>query len=322
MDNLNDREHLPALDIAPIAEAPPERDSAFDPPVAVDAPGSPGFWQAVPRVAREVPTLGNTFVFFALAVGVTLTLGLLIIAIATLVTPHRSADFRTMALDTRLAVPSQALEYLALLAVAVLLFRNIWQRPFWQTLHWNGAAVVRRWIPLLMTGVALGLLNGAASNVLPMPKEAPILNDLMRSTTGAWLMFLFGTTLAPLMEELAFRGFLLPSLINFFNWRTRRAQTPENFEVAQAPRATSPVIVPISILLASIPFALLHSEQVAGAWAPVLLIGVVSVVLCIIRLWTRSLAASTFVHAAYNCTLFAGMMIASDGFRHLDKLNS
>jgi membrane protease YdiL (CAAX protease family) len=87
-------------------------------------------------------------------------------------------------------------------------------------------------------------------------------------------------------------------------------------------RQTSPLIVPVSILLASVPFALLHSEQVSGAWAPVLLIGIVSVVLCIVRLWTRSLAASAFVHATYNFTLFAGMAIASDGFRHLDKLNN
>ena len=99
-----------------------------------------------------------------------------------------------------------------------LLFRAIWQRPFWQAIHWNAPAVAKRWIPLLGAGLVLGLLNGAASNLLPMPKEAPILNDLMRSTTGAWLMFLFGTTLAPLMEEIAFRGFLLPSLINFFRW--------------------------------------------------------------------------------------------------------
>jgi membrane protease YdiL (CAAX protease family) len=76
------------------------------------------------------------------------------------------------------------------------------------------------------------------------------------------------------------------------------------------------------VLLASTPFALMHGAQVSWAWAPVLLIGVVSVVLCIVRLWTRSLAASTLVHATYNFTLFVGMAISSDGFRHLEKLNN
>jgi len=322
MDNLNDLEHQPALDIAPVAEASPESVSTPDPVLAAESPYSPLISQPAPRIAREVPTLGNTFLFFVLAVAVTLTVGILIVAIATLSAPHHRTDFKAFALDPRLAIPSQALEYLALLATAALVFRGIWRRPFWQTIHWNAPAVVRRWIPLLIAGVALGLLNGAASNVLPMPKEAPILNDLMRSTTGAWLMFLFGTTLAPLLEEIAFRGFLLPSLINFFNWRTRRRPLSDDSVTPMPPRQPSPLIVPTSVLLASVPFALLHAEQVSGAWAPVLLIGVVSVVLCIIRLWTRSLAASALVHATYNFTLFAGMMIASDGFRHLEKLNN
>jgi membrane protease YdiL (CAAX protease family) len=322
MDNVNGSPYQPEVDSTAIAEAQHEIALTSDPEIHSDAPDLPAGPFPAPRIAREVPTLGDTFLFFILAIALTFILGIAAIAAAQLLPAFRHEDFKTIALDARLSIPSQALEYLALLGTTVLLFRSIWQRPFWQAVHWNAPAVIRRWIPLLIIGVALGLLNGAASNVLPMPKEAPILNDLMRSTSGAWLMFVFGVTMAPLIEEIAFRGFFLPSLINFFNWRTRRNQLPESFITPLPPRQPSALIVPISILLASIPFALLHSEQVSGAWAPVLLIGVVSVVLCIIRLWTRSLAASAFVHATYNFTLFAGMMIASDGFRHLDKLNN
>lgn len=321
MDNLNNLKHQPGLDIAPVTEASPDGTPTSEPIILADVADSQVISQPRP-IERELPTLGNTLVFFALAVAVTLMLGLLILSVAAFFSPGHSRDFRALVLDPRLAVPSQAIEYLVLLALTVLLFRNLWDRPFWRTIHWNAPVIARRWIPLLVVGVALGLLNGVASNLLPMPKEAPILNDLMRSTAGAWLMFLFGTTLAPLLEEIAFRGFLLPSLINFFNRRTRRPQLPGNILAPLPSGDGSPLIAPIAILLASVPFALLHSEQVSGAWAPVLLIGVVSIVLCIIRLWTRSLAASTFVHATYNFTLFAGMMIASDGFRHLDKLNN
>jgi len=327
MDNLNDSPYLREPDSTLIAEAHQAIAPAPNPAIAVDAETPEANAQiaprlAPPRLAPDVPTLGNTVLFFLLAVGVTLSVGILIVIIATLLAPHRPTDFRVLAFDARLAIPAQAVEYLALLAATAALFRGIWQRPFWQAIHWNAPTMVKRWIPLLITGLALGLLNGAASNLLPMPKEAPILNDLMRSTAGAWLMFLFGTTLAPLLEEIAFRGFLLPSLINFLSGRTRRKQLPESISAPLPRKQVSPFIVPVSILLASVPFALLHSEQVSGAWAPVLLIGIVSVVLCIVRLWTRSLAASAFVHATYNFTLFAGMMIASDGFRHLDKLNN
>ena len=245
-------------------------------------------------------------------------------ALAQLFPAFRHQDFKTLALDARLTIPSQALEYLALLGTTALLFRSHLATSLLAELS-IGTPPSSRSVgcSLLGTGLVLGLINGAASNLLPMPKEAPILNDLMRSTTGAWLMFLFGTTLAPLMEEIAFRGFLLPSLINFFRWLTRRKQLPEDLDSASTAKPT--VTAHRSRLDPARQYSLspcMHSEQVSGAWAPVLLIGIVSIVLCIIRLWTRSLAASAFVHATYNFTLFAGMMIASDGFRHLDKLNN
>jgi hypothetical protein len=34
-----------------------------------------------------------------------------------------------------------------------------------------------------------------------------------------------------------------------------------------------------------------------------------------------SLAASVLVHAAYNLTLFLGILVETGGFRHLDKLS-
>ena len=73
-------------------------------------------------------------------------------------------------------------------------------------------------------------------------------------------------------------------------------------------------------LTVSAPFALMHAEQVGNAWGPVLLLYCVSLILCTVRLATRSLAASTLVHASYNFMLFAVMFAETDGFRHLDKM--
>jgi Na+-translocating ferredoxin:NAD+ oxidoreductase RnfD subunit len=47
----------------------------------------------------------------------------------------------------------------------------------------------------------------------------------------------------------------------------------------------------------------------------------VSIVLCLVRLCAHSLAASALVHAAYNGTIFVAIFIATDGFRHLDKIS-
>ena len=69
-------------------------------------------------------------------------------------------------------------------------------------------------------------------------------------------------------------------------------------------------------------FALMHSPQVSHAWAPLVLIGMVSVVLCVIRLTLNSVAAGVVVHAAYNFTLFAGMLAQTGGFRHLERMTN
>jgi membrane protease YdiL (CAAX protease family) len=308
----------PAL--PPNSTIDPALDSTIDPaaetlepwPLSEQLQDPPSF-PAPPRVA-DIPSLAHTFLFFALAILVLLLGELTTIGIGRKLPPFRHEDFTTLASDARLMIPAQALQYAALLGLTAILFAAIWQEPFWKTIHWNIPAVTRRWVALVGLGLLLGLGSSLASNLLPMPKEAPILNDLMHSSTGAWLMLIFGTTGAPLLEELAFRGFLLPSLINLFHGFERNHRlSPTNFLL---------VGIPVSILLTSLPFALLHSLQVSYAWAPILLIGIVSIALCIVRLWTKSLAASTLVHATYNCSLFLGMLIASDGFRHLEKLNN
>jgi hypothetical protein len=76
----------------------------------------------------------------------------------------------------------------------------------------------------------------------------------------------------------------------------------------------------IGSILTSIPFAWMHAEQTGSSLGPFLLLICVSLVLCWIRLSTRSLASSVLVHACYNLLLFSLMMLGTGGFRHLDKM--
>ena len=75
------------------------------------------------------------------------------------------------------------------------------------------------------------------------------------------------------------------------------------------------------MILAAIPtslaFAAVHSSQNANAWGPFVLLCSVSLVLCAVRLASRSVAASTLTHATYNCTLFVVMFFHTHGFQHL-----
>jgi uncharacterized protein len=87
----------------------------------------------------------------------------------------------------------------------------------------------------------------------------------------------------------------------------------------QHPVWSVPAMILVS-LYTSIAFALMHGEQTAYSLGPFLLLIGVSLVLSAVRLSTRSLAASTLVHASYNFMLFFIMAVGTHGFRHMDKL--
>ena len=76
----------------------------------------------------------------------------------------------------------------------------------------------------------------------------------------------------------------------------------------------------ISAVLTSILFALMHAQQLANAWWSVTILFGVSMALTYVRVQLRSVAASAILHASYNLFVFAGLFIATGGYRHLDRL--
>lgn len=309
-------------------------DSNYDAPATPEpeivAPEPPGYlWRPIeptvpeaipveaapaPKPPRLIPHLGHVFVFFILAIPAFIG-GWMLTFFALLLLPHHANAKVLMARMTH-EIPwlmaAQAVAYGLEWALAVIIFTVWWNRPFLEGIHWNVKPAMRWFFALAVLGIGTGVVISLAGHFVPMPRSAPILDDLSKSRAGAWMLTIFGVTVAPLTEELAFRGFLLPGLLNTFRWLQRLGAISE--------QAVRVVGIPLSILLTSIPFALLHSEQVSNSWGPLLLIGMVSVVLCIVRLRTDSVAAGVVVHAAYNSTLFAGLIIQTGGFHHLDKL--
>jgi uncharacterized protein len=284
-----------------------------------EAPPSEDLYHAEIRPpVSDLPHLSHAVLFFVLTVPMLLIgEGLsLFLAKQSHLFGNKSyqAIFNLMASDARIALPAQALTYLLTVLAAFAIFPVLWRRPFSQGIHWNLDAARARFLWLLALGLGLGFGITLLGYYLPMPKDPPIMQDMMGSQLGAWMMLIFGITFAPLLEELAFRGFLLPGLIHALRWLMQR-------EILSS-EALSWVAIPLSVLLTTIPFALLHATQVSHAWAPLLLIGLVSIALCVVRLRLKSVAASTVVHAAYNFMLFAGLLWQTEGFRHLERLNS
>ena len=265
---------------------------------------------------RLIPNIGHVLVFLLLLIPA--LIGGYAIALFSIYATHphvRVAELmHEIGRNVMYAISMQAAIYLVLWALAALVFSLWWDRSFATGIHWNLSTALRNVLLLAGLGVISGLAITIAGNFLPMPKAPPILEDLTKSAAGAWALMIFGVTLAPLTEELAFRGFLLPSLVNIFRWFERRRLISAS--------TVRYIGVPLAILLTSIPFALMHAQQVSDSWGPVLLIGCVSVILCIVRLTTDSVAAGVVVHACYNLTLFSGLLYQTDWFRHLDKLKT
>jgi membrane protease YdiL (CAAX protease family) len=144
---------------------------------------------------------------------------------------------------------------------------------------------------------------------------------MFSSPGAAWLMFAFGTTIAPFFEEMFFRGFLLPALCTAWDWLVEQVkhEAAPPLDANGHPEWSLPAMAVASVLT-SIPFALLHVDQQGHSLGPFLLLIVVSLVLCTVRLKTRSLAASTLVHACYNFIIFSLALIGTGGFRHFDKM--
>jgi membrane protease YdiL (CAAX protease family) len=279
----------------------------------------PAFPPILPAVLpRLIPNLGHVLLFFVLAVvllGVGQVLGVYVIEHLGLFGHKTFSALAQLADDdARLSIPIQTSCYGLIVLVVIPVFTLLWNEPFSMGVQWRGETAKRRFLALALLGLAAGFGISLLGNYLPMPKDPPIIQAMLKTPLGAWMMLIFGVTAAPMLEELAFRGFLLPGLINCFQWLARKGAISDG--------AVRWLGIPVSVLLTSFGFALMHSAQVSHAWGPLVLIGTVSVVLCTVRLTLKSVAAGVVVHAAYNFTLFAAVLAETGGFRHLDKLGS
>ncbi len=107
-------------------------------------------------------------------------------------------------------VPSMTLAYVAMLVAMYGLVTRHQQRSFWQTVGWHWPGNLG-WLGFLSAGAFLAVALGELSRLLPIPKSLPM-DQFFQNRQGAYLMMIFGVAVAPLAEEMLFRGFLYPVL--------------------------------------------------------------------------------------------------------------
>ncbi len=308
-------------------------------------------------------------------------------------------------------VPGMTLAYLVMLIAMYMLVTRHRQRPFWQTVGWRWPLNMR-WLGYMTGGAMLAVGLGELSRLLPIPKSLPM-DKFFQNQQGAYLMMIFGVAIAPLAEEMLFRGFLYPVLDR---WLQTLLMTPRLFlrgcgwflimagwgyvehrlplmwsvllaivvflavgalvigrTLRSGERPSSSVVLPASailawgvasgaishhvfgiattvllvlagllglfsiaptldvttagrggralaVLLTSIAFAMVHSEQLGQAWGPLLVLLVVGLVLTTTRAITRSVTPGLLIHVGYNLMLFSVLYIGTDHFRHLERM--
>jgi membrane protease YdiL (CAAX protease family) len=173
---------------------------------------------------------------------------------------------------------------LTLVGFIYVLVKVIHRARFLEFVHWFRNDTYKTGF-LVAFGSVLAMAVLVVSSFFP-PAEPPPIEKLLSSTTALWVFALFGVGVAPLFEEIIFRGFLYKALEDLGG-------------PGLAVSGTAGL------------FALLHIPQLWGSWAGIALIFLVGYVLSQVRERSNSLIPSFIMHTAYNATLFGLFAISS-----------
>jgi membrane protease YdiL (CAAX protease family) len=187
----------------------------------------------------------------------------------------------------------QSLFYFFILGYLVLLARIQHHQPFWRSLGWK-KPTGRQVLVCLAGGGVLAIVIVLAPPLLPDAEGFP-LERLFTSRAACYAIGAFAIGVAPVIEELVFRGLLFAI-----------------FERAMGVR--------FAIATTAVLFAGLHVPEYWHAWNHVLMILLVGAVFSMARGKSGTLTPSILLHIGYNACTMAGLFFSTQHFRVLDAL--
>ena len=224
---------------------------------------------------RERPFWGFAEVFFAVAAFV------VAIVAAGLVVGQLADAFHLNPQSGFLLVLAEFLGYAVLFFALKLLFLRH-DKPLLASLGWIRQPSFRP-LHLVITGFLLAVAMVLLGWILQTPDIQTPFEKLLNDQLSRIVIALFGITLGPVVEELLFRGFLQPVLVDHFG--------------------ALPGILATSIL-----FGGMHLIQNANIWQSGVVIAIVGFVLGVIRHISGSTRASALTHIAYNSLPFLALL--------------
>src|SRR5437870_13919009 len=139
--------------------------------------------------------------------------------------------------------------------------------------------------------MAMAFVIALLGALLKTPETPGPMKELLENRTSLILVAIFGVTLGPICEELAFRGFMQPLFIRSLG-------------------------VGPGIALSALGFGLLHLPQNGFTWQYGLLITLAGAAFGWMRWISRSTLGSAIMHSAYNLTLFLGFFAGGSKAPH------
>ena len=266
-------------------------------PTEIIADGPPAFEFSayVPPPKREFPawSIWDVAVIPGITILAIFLCSLAALLIARSLRAFHGVSIYELAQEPMIVVGSQIASYPVVIWFMAALVRRRSDEPFLTAIRWNWPSGKELWF--CASGIVLAIAVQGLARFLPIPKSLPM-DRFFNDASSAYLMAFFGILIAPVLEELFFRGMLFPTL--------RRS-----------------LGTVVALLLTALAFAAIHGAQLGYAWAPILSIFIVGLALTIVRERTDSVAASVLTHSGYNFALFALLWVGSNHFHHLEKLN-
>jgi membrane protease YdiL (CAAX protease family) len=216
---------------------------------------------------------------------VALVLGITFAVLAAVLVPMALIAGRRGGLNTdspALLLSSNVLMYAAVYVAFWVVFRVRYDRSVFASLGWRRTRW-NYWLTIV-GGVLLAFAISGLAALLHTPKVNSPLDKLTESPQWLALFGAMAVTLAPLFEEMFFRGFLQPLLSRTFG-----------------------IVIGIAVTAAC--FGALHGPEYSGAWQYIVAVFLVGVVLGIVRARANSLIPSTVTHACYNAAFIVALAI-------------
>ena len=272
------------------------------------------------EAGQRQPHLGYTLLLLLIGFVVLLVISSVVIAagMSLHMLPHSMPEVSRGYPKTSILI--EALTFASTLAFALLVFPRMWHRNFGDTIQWHRHTAVQFAGRLALGGVALSVVAQLLESQLNLQKDMPV-DDFFRHPADVWVVALFGTLVAPICEEIFFRGFLLRGLAIAWDWiATPKTEAGRlRWDEGQPLSRTAWIV---GGFISSGLFAAMHAAQLGFAWSAVGVLWIVGGALTVVRIRLNSVAASAVVHAVYNGWIFVIIFFVTGGFRHLDKVTS